>query len=81
VTEMNYFRENAPRMRYGHFRAQGIFVGSGVIEAACRTLVAQRLKQSGTFWSVAGANAIIAARCCLYSHRYEHYWEDRIPAA
>lgn len=81
LTEMNYFRENAPRMRYGHFRAQGIFVGSGVIEAGCRTLVAQRLKQSGMFWSVAGANAIIAARCCLYSNRYEQYWEDRLPAA
>jgi len=30
------------------------------------------------FWSVRGANAIIAAHCCLYSHRYEQYWEDRL---
>ena len=51
-------------------------IGSGVIEAGCRTLIGKRLKQSGMFWSVKGANAIIAARCCLYSGRFEQFWED-----
>lgn len=73
---INYFAERKEQMRYGEFRRQGLFVGSGVIEAGCKTLIGKRLKQSGMFWSVAGANAIIAARCCLYSGRFEQFWED-----
>jgi len=60
-TEANYFEGNKERMRYPQFRKQGFFVGSGVIEAGCKTLVG-RLKQSGMFWTVRGANAIIALR-------------------
>jgi hypothetical protein len=72
-----YLRENANRMRYADFKSQGFFVGSGVIEAGCRTVIAQRLKKSGMFWSVAGANAIIAARCCIRSRRFNDFWEER----
>lgn len=71
-----YFVARKEQMRYGQFRRQGWFVGSGVIEAGCKTLIGKRLKQSGMFWSVAGANAIIAARCCIYSGRFEQFWED-----
>lgn len=76
LTRINYFIQRKEQMRYAAFRAQGLFVGSGVIEAGCKTLIGKRLKQSGMFWSVAGANAIIAARCCLYSGRFEQFWED-----
>jgi len=72
-----YLRGNADRMRYAAFRSQGFFVGSGVVEAGCRTVIAQRLKKSGMFWSLAGANAIIAARCCLRSRRLDDFWEER----
>jgi hypothetical protein len=68
-------------MRYPVFRAQGLFVGSGVVEAGCKTVVATRLKRSGMFWTVSGANAIIALRCCRLSGRFENYWEARSPAA
>ena len=71
-----YFNERKEQMRYAQFRAQGFFVGSGVIEAGCKTLIGQRLKRSGMFWSVPGANAIIAARCCLASGRFEQFFED-----
>jgi hypothetical protein len=74
--EIAYFRANAQAMRYDKFRAMGLFVGSGVIEAGCRTIVGQRLKHSGMFWSRAGANSIIALRCCLASARFEQFWED-----
>jgi hypothetical protein len=77
VKAINYFAERKEQMRYGEFRRQGLFVGSGVIEAGCKTLIGKRLNQSGMFWSVTGANAIIAARCCLYSGRFEQFWEDR----
>jgi hypothetical protein len=50
-------------MHYRYFKKQKLFVGSGVIEATCKTLVGSRLKQSGMFWSLSGANAIIALRC------------------
>lgn len=76
LTRINYFLERKDQMRYAVFRAGGLFVGSGVIEAGCKTLIGKRLKQSGMFWSVSGANAIIAARCCLYSGRFEQFWED-----
>jgi hypothetical protein len=67
-------------MRYADFRKRGFFVGSGVMEAGCRTLVAQRLKQSGMHWTVKGADSIIALRCCILSNRWEDFWEDRAVA-
>lgn len=79
--EAEYFRRNADRMRYPQFRAQGLFVGSGVVEAGCKTVIGSRLKRSGMFWTVRGANAIIALRCCRLSARFEDYWETRSPAA
>ena len=74
---IGYFQTNAARMRYSHFRSQGLFVGSGVIEAGCKTIAGNRLKQSGMQWTVRGANAIIALRCCDLSGRWEQYWEHR----
>ncbi len=71
---VNYFQQNKHRMRYSEFRAQGLFVGSGVIEAGCKTIISQRLKQSGMHWTVDGANSIIALRCCLLSRRWEDFW-------
>jgi hypothetical protein len=79
--EADYFDRNKERMRYPAFRAQSLFVGSGVIEAGCKTVIALRLKRSGMFWTVRGANAIIALRCSLLSHRFEDYWESRRSAA
>jgi hypothetical protein len=76
-TEADYFQRNAERMRYPKFRRQHLFVGSGVIEAGCKTVIGSRLKQSGMFWTVRGANAIIALRCCHLNGRFEDYWEDR----
>ncbi len=73
----DYFERNAARMRYPKFRLQHLFVGSGVIEAGCKTVIGSRLKQSGMFWTVRGANAIIALRCCHLNGRFEDYWESR----
>ena len=76
-TEAEYFDGNRERMRYPEFRAKNLFVGSGVIEAGCKTVIGSRLKQSGMFWTVRGANAIIALRCCCLSGKFEGYWEER----
>lgn len=76
-TEADYFERNMKRMRYPKFRRQHLFVGSGVIEAGCKTVIGSRLKQSGMFWTVRGANAILALRCCHLNGRMEDYWEAR----
>jgi len=75
--EVGYFEKNKDRMRYDEFRKKGLFIGSGVVEAGCRTVIGRRLKQSGMFWTVKGANSIIALRCCLLSNRWEDFWEYR----
>lgn len=76
-TEADYFETNTARMRYPEFRRQHLFVGSGVIEAGCKTVIGCRLKRSGMFWTVRGANAILALRCCHLNGRFEDYWEAR----
>jgi hypothetical protein len=75
--QINYFDSNKERMRYFEFRQRGLFIGSGVVEAGCKAVIGQRLKQSGMHWSVRGANAIIALRCCVESGKFEDYWENR----
>ncbi len=76
-TEADYFETHAERMRYPQFRKQHLFVGSGVIEAGCKSVIGSRLKQSGMFWTVEGANSILALRCSHLNGRFEDYWEDR----
>jgi hypothetical protein len=75
--EIDYFAANAARMRYPAFRRQHLFIGSGVVEAGCKTLIGSRLKRSGMFWRVPAANAIIAIRCHRLSGKFEDYWENR----
>jgi hypothetical protein len=75
--EAEYFEKNAERMRYADFRRQHLFVGTGVIEAGCKTVIGSRCKLSGMFWTVRGANAILALRCCQFNSRFEDYWEAR----
>ena len=79
-TEIDYLRNNAERMRYAEFRINQFFVGSGVVEAGCKNIIAARMKKSGAKWSVRGANAIIALRCSLASYRFEDYWACRAAA-
>ena len=74
---VHYLEENQERMRYADYREQGLFVGSGVVEAGCKTVIGKRLKQSGMEWTVKGANAIISLRCMSLSGRVEEYWESR----
>lgn len=80
-SEANYFESNKERMRYPAFKRQHLFVGSGVIEAGCKTVVGSRLKQSGMFWTVRGANSILALRCSRLSGKFEDHGASRARAA
>ena len=70
-TALGYFENNAPRMRYHWFRSRGLFTGSGVVEAGCKSVIGQRLKQAGMHWTQDGADAIIALRCREASSTWE----------
>lgn len=72
-----YIRKNRDRMRYGDFHAAGLCTSTAVVESGCKRAIGLRLKEGGMFWTVAGANAIIALRCCLLSGRFEDFWERR----
>ena len=74
--QLNYFRNNVDGMRYDVFREKGFFIGSGVIEAGCKTTVGKRCKQSGMFWSERGAENILTLRVAQKSGRYDSIWTD-----
>jgi hypothetical protein len=77
---LEYVAHNRTRMRYPEFRAQGLCVSSGVVEAGCKVVVGTRLKRAGMHWTLAGADAIIALRCSRLSGRFEGFWERRSKA-
>ena len=76
-SQLGYFVRNVPRMLYGTFRKQGLFIGSGVIEAGCRSVIGSRCKQSGMFWTEEGANAVMAMRCLNAGGRLNTFWLAR----
>lgn len=77
--EIAYFTTHAERTRYGHFRQQGYFIGSGVVEAGCKSVIGRRLKQSGMFWSLSGAENILQMRCLIKSPHFDAAWQARRP--
>jgi hypothetical protein len=78
--ELGYFVNNVSRMQYGTFRRKGFFIGSGVIEAGCKTVIGARCKQSGMFWGKPGAENILALRCIHASRRLDEFWQARLNA-
>ena len=74
MREYRYYRSNAGRMKYDEYRANGWFIGSGVIESGCKTVIGQRFKQSGMFWSLKGAKALLPLRTLHKSNRLEEFF-------
>jgi len=77
--EIAYFQTNAERTRYGYFRKHGYFIGSGVVEAGCKTVVGRRLKQSGMFWSQRGGDDLLTLRCMILGPNFTEIWNARLP--
>lgn len=80
-TQVGYFQKHAHRMQYETFKAKGYQIGSGVIESACKHVVAQRCKQAGMRWSEPGINAILFWRCLLKNQSFEKYWQTQLQEA
>ncbi len=74
-TQIAYFEHHQSRMRYKTYRDQGLFYGSGVVEAGCRAVIGQRLKESGMFWTEQGATSILTLRCALQGNRWNECWD------
>ena len=77
IKALNYFEHNIQRMQYGTFRQKGYFIGSGVVEAGCKAVIGARCKQSGMFWSEAGAENVLALRCIERSRQWDNFWKSR----
>jgi hypothetical protein len=75
---LGYFVGNQSRMQYGTFRKAGYFIGSGVVEAGCKTVIGARCKQSGMFWSKPGAENVLALRCIHSSRGLDQFWKHRL---
>ena len=75
--EVGYFQKHAHRMQYRTFNEKGYQIGSGVIESACKHIVAERCKQAGMRWSQPGINAILFWRCLLKNGAWETYWDTQ----
>lgn len=78
---LDYFENNRDKMRYWEYQAQGLFFGSGVVEAGCKTVVGQRLKQSGMFWGLPGAHNILDIRCVLENGQFDAFWNRFLPSS
>jgi hypothetical protein len=74
---VDYVTTNRDRMRYADFHVAGLCTSTGVVEAGCKVAIGTRCKRAGMHWTVAGADAIIALRCCKLSGRFEEFWERR----
>ena len=71
---LGYFRHNRQRMDYAAAKLLALPIGSGIVEAACKTLVTQRMRRSGMRWREAGGQAILTLRSLVQSNRFEHAW-------
>ena len=74
-SQIGYLQRNRSRMLYQTYRQAGYFIGSGVVEAACKTVVGQRLKNSGMLWSRKGASQLLTVRCALLSGWFGDFWK------
>ena len=75
--EIDYLQRNRTRMDYLRYRHHGWFIGSGVVEAGCKRVIGQRLKQSGMFWTEPGATAVASLRCALLSAGgWDYLWSQ-----
>lgn len=72
--ELRYFQRNKARMDYATYRADGLPIGSGPIEAACKTVVGHRLKRSGMRWQKHHAQEVLNLRAPLLSKRWNAAW-------
>lgn len=73
---ITYFSNHHHQMNYAERRAQNLPIGSGVTEAACKTLVKMRLCKTGAKWKAQGAAAVLSLRCLVYTEqRWQQFWD------
>jgi hypothetical protein len=78
---MTYLQNQEPRLAYQKFRDQGLDIGSGTVESACKHVVQSRMKRAGTRWKPANAQAVLSLRCCRLNGEWDTLWSNRAKAA
>jgi hypothetical protein len=78
---MTYLQNQEPRLAYQKFRDQGLDIGSGTVESACKHVVQSRMKRAGTRWKPANAQAVLSLRCCRLNGEWDMLWNKRAKAA
>lgn len=73
--QIAFFANHQDKMRYKTYRDQGLYFGTVVVEGRCRLVIVQRLKESGMFWTEAGATNELNLRLSLKSHRWDECWD------
>lgn len=76
---LGYFVRNRRRMQYATTRARGLPIASGVVEAACKTVVASRMRRAGMRWSMAGGQALLTLRAAALSGNFDGVFELAAP--
>jgi hypothetical protein len=76
--QKTFFRRNKDKMTYADFLARGLPIGSGLVEAACKSIVKTRLCRSGMRWSRQGGQYILHLRCFVKSNRWDVFWKQYI---
>ncbi|HEX3626204.1 MAG TPA: ISKra4 family transposase [Verrucomicrobiae bacterium] len=72
--QIAYFETHRDKMHYKTYRDRGLFYGSGVVEGGCKSVIGQRLKESGMFWTERGATSVLQLRLALKSNRWDECW-------
>ncbi len=75
LRERTFFQRNKHRMTYADFRRRGLPIGSGIVEAACKSIVKSRLCRSGMRWTRKGGQYILHLRAHIKSGRWESFWD------
>src|SRR5260370_36055572 len=73
---VDYFTTHAQRMRYPLFRAQGMHIGSGIAEAACKTIVSTRAKRCGMRWTPECLDVLLPLRTAVLNGTYDSFLEE-----
>ncbi len=72
---ITYFTNQESRMAYAKFRSHNLPIGSGITEAACKTIIKQRFCRSGMKWKDKGAAIVLSLRCFDKSNRWDQFWD------
>jgi len=74
---LTYLSNQDDRLAYDRFRTMGLDIGSGMVEAACKQVVAVRMKRNGMRWSIPGGQATLSLRVISLNQQWAAFWSTQ----